>query len=136
VQQLFAAAQLPLVRVPVQRGYHRQEVLAQLRPFLAASTGSPADEPAGVMPTLGPAENSAGVAPECPKCGVPMVVKGQGVESVRASSSTAAQTTQSVGKRAPLANRSSNALQRTRMPPVRGGLRRSFTLSSPNFSRR
>jgi hypothetical protein len=78
VQQLFAAAQLPLVRVPVQRGYHRQEVLAQLRPILAASTGSPADEPAGVMPTLGPAESSAGVAPECPKCGVPMVVRRAG----------------------------------------------------------
>jgi hypothetical protein len=73
VQQLFAAAQLPLVRVPAQRGYHPQEVVAQLRPFLTAVTGSPTDEP-----TLEPAESCTGIVPECPKCGAPMVVRRAG----------------------------------------------------------
>jgi hypothetical protein len=60
VDQVFAAAELPLVHIVARRDYNTREIEAQLSPFLQAQAGQPAPPPG----TDGPL---------CPKCGVPMV---------------------------------------------------------------
>jgi hypothetical protein len=60
VDQVFAAAELPLVHIVAQRDYNTREIEAQLSPFLQARAGQPESPPATD-------------APLCPRCGVPMV---------------------------------------------------------------
>ena len=64
VGKVFAAAQLPLLRVPAQRGYNVQEIAAQLEPFLSAVSLSAVTKPEAYQGTS---------APMCPKCEVEMV---------------------------------------------------------------
>jgi len=61
IEQVFAAAGLPLVRVPVRANYNTRE-LASL--FQAATQPRPDDAPK---------EIPSGQVPTCPKCGIPMV---------------------------------------------------------------
>ena len=65
VQQVFAAAGLPLLRFPVQRAYNRFEVASRLSPFFA---GGPAPPP---LPDL----QDVTTTPICPKCGIPLTIR-------------------------------------------------------------
>lgn len=72
IEQVFEAANLPLVRVQAQLSYNTNELSAQLAPFLGEAVAGPANLSRGV--------ESAALAmdqhsPMCPKCGVPMVVR-------------------------------------------------------------
>jgi hypothetical protein len=72
VEEVFAVAHLPLLRVPVRLAYNPADLTALLRTTLApaaAETG-PAHRPA---PTEGGGTAAAGQPPACPTCGVPMV---------------------------------------------------------------
>ena len=65
VENVFQAARLPLVRIPVQHSYKTTEIRAILKPFLATehpgvSNLKPLGEPAD---------------PACPKCGSRMVLR-------------------------------------------------------------
>jgi hypothetical protein len=60
VDQVFAAANLPLVRIVPRRDYNTRELEAQLSPYL--------------QPQISQSEPElAATTPLCPKCGVPMV---------------------------------------------------------------
>ena len=64
VRQVFTAANLPLLRFPVQRGYNVQEIAAQIEPLLSG----------GALPIATKPETfQGGSVPLCPKCGVEMV---------------------------------------------------------------
>lgn len=63
VDQVFAVAGLPLVRVPAQAAYNPTGLLALVEPHLS---GTPAAR------SLPPSTPTSGT-PNCPKCGVPMV---------------------------------------------------------------
>ena len=69
---LFAAAGLPLIRVPTQRAYEPAQVRALLSPVLRLD-GAPVvpavSDPAAPPPAAGDAP------PACPKCGVPMALR-------------------------------------------------------------
>jgi len=64
VNQVFEAADLPLLRIPVRRHYAPAELGGLLAPYLESD---PAPVPPPIPPKDGP--------PLCPKCGVPMVVR-------------------------------------------------------------
>ncbi|MDO9556574.1 MAG: DUF2726 domain-containing protein [Coriobacteriia bacterium] len=65
VNQVFAAAGLPLLHVPAQAGYSATALAASLSPYMSIET-----TPVSVRP-----EPTIGTAPICPKCGVAMVVR-------------------------------------------------------------
>lgn len=65
VEQVFAAAGLPLLRFPVQHTYNIPEIASRLSPFLGE---------AAIPPSL-PVIQDAGSTPLCPKCGIPMVIR-------------------------------------------------------------
>jgi hypothetical protein len=66
VEAVFAAAALPLLRVPAQRGYSPNDVRSQIATFLEPASAIP-PSPTSVAPGSGP--------PICPKCGIPMVLR-------------------------------------------------------------
>lgn len=67
VDDLFAAANLPLLRVPAQRDYDTRQLALQITQTLVM--------PAGAATTSEPASDDTSDAPLCPKCGVPMVLR-------------------------------------------------------------
>jgi hypothetical protein len=69
VNQVFATAQLPLVRITAQRSYDRAQLAAQLMPYLAVK---PVASP-NIQPQAAASVQNA--APICPKCGVQMVLR-------------------------------------------------------------
>lgn len=78
VERVFAAAGLSLVRVPVQRSYQPAQVAALLSSSLGVDQFGtvPGPPPAAVAEATTHRVGSTapdGGAPECPKCGVPMV---------------------------------------------------------------
>jgi very-short-patch-repair endonuclease len=82
VQEVFAAANLPLLRFPVQRTYDPNEVAARLTKALA--TESPAAAPpqdAAAAAAAAPSQDAAAApsqdaaAPVCPKCGISLVIR-------------------------------------------------------------
>lgn len=79
VDAVFGTAGLPVLHVPVQRGYVPAELSARLDPLLssaAASAGSPPPAvPLADAATLAALPPPALPPPACPKCGVPMVVR-------------------------------------------------------------
>jgi hypothetical protein len=81
VEGVFAAAGLPLLRVPVKTGYAPQELQALLKPYLQpaepvkAIPSKPAPTPAPVAPVSAPGSATAPTAPTCPKCGATMVLR-------------------------------------------------------------
>lgn len=64
VNQVFATAGLPLIRVPARSGYDPQALAAELAPYLARMPAA-ATPPPRMIPSK--------AEPTCPKCGVPMV---------------------------------------------------------------
>jgi hypothetical protein len=62
VDQVFAAAELPLVRIAPQRDYNTRELEAQLSPYFRA-----------LPPQAAPQAVPETTSPVCPKCGLPMV---------------------------------------------------------------
>lgn len=77
VESVFAAAGLPLVRVPVRPAYPPWELEALLAPYLGSVSPPPAPAPAPATaptPAAGPAAAKT-TAPACPKCGGPMLLR-------------------------------------------------------------
>jgi hypothetical protein len=62
VEQVFAAAKLPLVRVPVRAAYDTRELASLFQAAMQPPAATPAPKADPVSQT-----------PTCPKCGVPMV---------------------------------------------------------------
>ncbi len=87
VEGVFAAAELALLRVRVQRGYQPQELAALLEPLLSSSPGETempaqalavgADARDQTSPIDGPhkGEGLGSSPPMCPKCGSEMVLR-------------------------------------------------------------
>jgi hypothetical protein len=67
VDAVFAAAKLPLVRVPVRPSYSVSELSALLRPHIDRVNAEPASQPV--------TEEKPCAAPRCPKCGGEMVLR-------------------------------------------------------------
>lgn len=67
VDQVFAAAGLPLVHVRVKRAYDAAELAAQLSSYL--------DVPQVAAPSKSPAPAVEAVPPACPKCGREMILR-------------------------------------------------------------
>jgi hypothetical protein len=69
VEKVFQVANLPLLRVPVQREYNSREIAAQIAPFLK--------DKVDVSATPSRTENNGQISsvPLCPKCGIPMVLR-------------------------------------------------------------
>jgi len=72
VDGVFAAAGLPLVRVPAAASYSPADLALKLAAHLP---GAVAAAPAPVTAPASQAASSGGAAPGCPKCGVPMVLR-------------------------------------------------------------
>lgn len=74
VDQVFKAAGLPLLHVPVKRNYVMAELAAQLAPYLGASPAPPVPTTTKAPEQLAPVK-SAAETPLCPKCGSEMVLR-------------------------------------------------------------
>lgn len=74
VEQVFAAASLPLLRVPAQRGYTLQELSARIEPLLKGPVVPIANT---MMVGRGPSSRAGEISTAllCPKCDVPMVLR-------------------------------------------------------------
>ena len=70
VDEVFAAAELPLLHQPVQRSY----IARELAETIAATIGEPVTEPLQPVAPK-PAPEKATAVPFCPKCGQPMVLR-------------------------------------------------------------
>jgi uncharacterized protein DUF2726/topoisomerase-like DNA binding C4 zinc finger protein len=68
VNEVFNEAQLPLVRIPVQRSYDRAQLSALMSPYLNASASFVAVKDVPELPLQR-------AIPVCPKCGVNMVIR-------------------------------------------------------------
>ena len=66
--RVFEAARLPLLRVPVQRGYIAQALAARIEPYLGNLTAS-------IVNFTQTGETGAQLPLLCPRCGVEMVVR-------------------------------------------------------------
>lgn len=75
VDGVFAAAALPLVRIPAAASYSPADLALKLATHLSGT--APAVSTATVAPTPGAAA-PGGTDPICPKCGVPMVLRTAG----------------------------------------------------------
>lgn len=73
VEAVFAAAGLPLLRVPVKSGYAPQEFQALINPYLQSMSQVPPIAP--VAPTLAPSAHASATAPTCPKCSATMLLR-------------------------------------------------------------
>jgi len=73
----LAAAGLPLLRVTAQRQYSQQQLIDQLKPYLLKHKPvHPENDGAElVTPNETTAEKQAASVPNCPKCGIPMVLR-------------------------------------------------------------
>lgn len=77
IDNAMAAAGFPLLRVEAQRQYSQQQVIDQLKPFLikpkpAQTTEDALESDVSESPN---AEKSTTPPPNCPKCGIPMVLR-------------------------------------------------------------
>ena len=69
VDQVFAAAKLPLLHVPVKRAYGLDELSTQLAAYLKLPVTAP------VTPQLKPVVEAESTVPVCPKCGSEMILR-------------------------------------------------------------
>jgi len=71
VDAVFAEAQLPLLHIPVQRGYDTRQIAQALAPYLSEAEAVPTGQAtvASAVPV------DATDTPLCPKCGTPMVIR-------------------------------------------------------------
>lgn len=65
VEKVFADAKLPLARVPVKMSYSQRELAALFQAAMTKSAAPTTGEPQIIA--------DAAIAPNCPKCGVPML---------------------------------------------------------------
>jgi hypothetical protein len=72
VVNVFAAASLPLVRIPVKTGYSTSDVATLIKPYLD-STPAPTLVPTTASPA--PSTMKDDSSPTCPKCGSKMVLR-------------------------------------------------------------
>lgn len=75
VDGVFAAARLPLLHIPVKRGYITAEIEQQIAPYIgvsAAPTSAPTKTTDGSLPVATAQPNDS---PRCPKCGSEMVLR-------------------------------------------------------------
>lgn len=70
IEEVFEAAQFPLLRFPVQREYNAREIVARLAPALKNKL-----ESSPPSPQLHTSSERNAAPPLCPKCGVPMVLR-------------------------------------------------------------
>ncbi len=78
INQVFQAANLPLIHIPVQREYNSREIAPLIAPYVRekfskqkpTSTPEATGEAASVSTVQSPVE-----VPICPKCGIPMVLR-------------------------------------------------------------
>ncbi len=78
VDEVFATAKLPLVRVPVQHTYNTQELAAQLRDAYKSRTQITPQAKPRITPQAAArpdAADPAPTAPTCPKCSSPMTLR-------------------------------------------------------------
>jgi hypothetical protein len=88
VDEVFAAAKLPLLHVPTQRQYNSREIADQIRPLLKDYIQANAPQPTPTQTKMTPTATAAPTpkvipvptpnsdnTPLCPKCGTPMVVR-------------------------------------------------------------
>jgi hypothetical protein len=78
VDQVFQAANLPLLHVPNQRSYSTREIEALISPYIAIASIQPGTASSESKQTAAQTPENKPVspaAPICPKCGVPMVVR-------------------------------------------------------------
>jgi len=77
VEQVFAAAGLPLARVSVQAQYNTRELEAYLRHTMEVATTAKVPGPSEHVETTAPPTGSGSPAspPACPKCGAPMILR-------------------------------------------------------------
>jgi predicted RNA-binding Zn-ribbon protein involved in translation (DUF1610 family) len=78
VDQVFKAARLPILHVPVKRAYVTAEIEAQIAPYLSAETTPQKQEfnPVSVSKVeLTKTAISGDSAPTCPKCGSTMILR-------------------------------------------------------------
>ena len=75
VDGVFAAAGLPLVRIPAAGSYSTEALALKLAGFL---TRTPAAAPTTTVAPPAQAAGPGNTAPNCPKCGVPMVLRTAG----------------------------------------------------------
>lgn len=76
VDGVFAAAQLPLIHIPVRRAYVLAEIEAQLAPHIGTQPDSV--QPSPIKPLAGPmpiAPVKKAEPPRCPKCGSEMILR-------------------------------------------------------------
>lgn len=70
VDGVFAAASLPLLRVPARQGYAPAELVGLIQPFFASSV------PVAPSKTLAPeSPKTTTTEPLCPKCGATMALR-------------------------------------------------------------
>jgi hypothetical protein len=76
----FAAAGLPLLRIPAQRAYNTRELTEKINRYLAVPVSANSVAPSAPEPLLPPplppqADQALSVPPTCPKCGETMVLR-------------------------------------------------------------
>lgn len=72
VDEVFSAAGLPLLHVPVKRAYTLESVTQQLLPYLEKTAISPDISPPPIVESRAETTTSA---PRCPKCGSEMILR-------------------------------------------------------------
>lgn len=75
VEDVFQAAQLPLLRVPTQQGYSLSDLTARIDSLLNRATATQESPLTAVVSPPVPTVAPNNVPPQCPKCGVPMVLR-------------------------------------------------------------
>ena len=77
INEALTAAGFPLLRVTTQLQYSQQQVIDQLKPYLLKHKPVQSDKDGAerVAPKETPAEQQAASIPNCPKCGIPMVLR-------------------------------------------------------------
>ena len=74
VDQVFAAAGLPILHVPARKSYVAAEIAAQITPYLGTTTESSTIHPSAEIRSSSPPA-STDATPICPKCGGQMVLR-------------------------------------------------------------
>jgi len=68
IESVCKVADLPLLRLPVQREYNSREIAAQIAPFVSDKVGVS-------VPPQPEVYKQVSSVPLCPKCGIPMVLR-------------------------------------------------------------
>ena len=75
VDQVFAAAKLPLLHVTAQRGYVVEQIAAQIAPYIGVVTSSSTPPAPATRSSQPVPDHQAYEAPCCPKCGSEMILR-------------------------------------------------------------